>query len=64
MEEDLRRGNELVDGVVGRSAEEAYHADEIKDFKAQYDRDVKRLKEGLRLLERSFAYRNTVLCVR
>ncbi len=43
-----------------RSAEEAYAEEDTKVFKAQRDRDVKTLKEGLRVLERNFAYTNAI----
>ncbi len=54
----LRRGSELLDGLAVRSAEQAYTEESIK---AQYDRDVKTAKEGLRMPEGNFAYTGGML---
>ncbi len=57
LQEDWRRGNEIVDNIIRNLAEEPHEGKKGAEFKKAFAEGVKTVREGLRLLVRSRAWR-------
>ncbi len=60
LEETVRRGNELVDGLAVRCGEAAHDETDVGASKAQFDSDLKVVRSGLRMLERTGVFLNAM----